>query len=185
MTHTAALSESLFVPVRQKKRAKGALICGVFGTVWMLEALFFGRAITPATLVSVAALAILLIAWPLGLVYSLRDVECSVVMASMARAFWSSVVMEWTLCIIAANWLSRVHRYELIPQALGIIIGLHFVPLGKIFHAPIYYVTAAVMVMGSLAVSTIPAGPVHSLVAYGVVGMSLWGTSAAILARKV
>lgn len=56
----------------------------------------------------------------------------------------------------------RVHsrsssRFDLIPQALGVIVGLHYLPLGKIFRAQQYYWTGAVMVAARFASPT--AGP--------------------------
>ena len=72
----------------------------------MLEALFFGHAVTPASLVLVAALAITLIAWPLAIVYSQTGEQSCGLFQSVARTFWSIVAIEWTACILAANWLA-------------------------------------------------------------------------------
>jgi hypothetical protein len=40
--------------------------------------------------------------------------------------------LEWALIGIAVLALAQVSRFDLIPQALGVIVGLHYLPLGKI-----------------------------------------------------
>ena len=75
-----------------------------------------------------------------------------------ALRYWTNCGIEWALCCGAAFWLARVGQYPLIPECLGVIIGLHFLPLGKMFRSPIYYATGAAMVLGSLASLTISRG---------------------------
>jgi hypothetical protein len=87
------------------------------------------------------------------------------------------------VCGLACPWLAHIHRPDLIPQFLGVIIGLHFLPLAKIFKAPVYYATGAVMVLGVLASLAIPPGYVRNIAACGVNGLSLWATAAFNLSR--
>jgi hypothetical protein len=82
-----------------------------------------------------------------------------------------------------AFWLGHIHQYALIPECLGVIIGLHFLPLGKMFRSPVYYATGAAMVVGSLASLLIHAGPLRNIAAFGMDGISLWATAAVILYR--
>jgi hypothetical protein len=101
--------------------------------------------------------------------------------AAVAVPYWINCAIEWALCFGAAFWLAHIHQYALIPECLGVIIGLHFLPLGKMFRSPIYYATGAAMVLGSLASLFIHEGHLRNIAAFGVDGLSLWGTAALIL----
>jgi hypothetical protein len=166
---------------KSKGRAIGALIGGVFGTAWMFEALFFGAIATPVSLTVVAAIAIALVVWPATRLISLRHAAYSTAHGRRWKAvstpYWTLVVIEWLACGVAANWLNRIGRGGLTPQLIGVIVGLHFLPLAKIFKAPIYYWTGAAMVLGSLASLAIPAGHVRNMAVFGVNGLSLWATT--------
>ena len=183
METTIAVPNTLdFDAAKSKGRAIGALISGVFGAVWMFEALFFGAIATPVWLTSVAALAIAFVVWPATQLISLRHAAYSTAhgrrWAAVSTPYWTIVAIEWLACGVAANWLSRTGRGGLTPQFIGVIVGLHFLPLAKIFKAPIYYWTGAAMVLGSLASLAIPAGHVRNMAAFGVNGLSLWATAA-------
>ena len=178
---------STLSPAWLKGRMRGALICGTFGAVWMFEALFFGGIATPAWLTVVGMLTVAAIAWPVIRLRSYRRLPYSAAdrgrWAAVAKPYWINCAIEWLLCCGAAFWLSHIHQYALIPECLGVIIGLHFLPLGKIFRSPIYYATGAAMMLGSLASLAVHAGPLRSIAAFGVNGLSLWGTAAVILCQ--
>jgi hypothetical protein len=180
--NTLSLNEA-----RLKGRTRGALICGFFGTIWMLEALYFGHIAMPATLAAVALFALTLVSWPIARLESLRwlpgvsaDRER---WASVATLYWVNLAVEWLLCIVASNCLGHIHRWDLIPQFLGIIIGLHFLPLAKIFRMPLYYATGLVMTVGVLATLSLSAGSTRNLVACSVDGLTLWITGIIILCQ--
>jgi hypothetical protein len=187
MATTTALPNSLdFGAAQLKGRAIGALICGIFGAVWMFEALYFGEIATPAWLTVIGLLAAALIIWPVTQLFSARKLPYSSAggnWSAVSKAYWTIVIIEWLACTVGANWLSHIGRPDLVPQFVGGIVGLHFVPLAKIFKAPIYHWTAAAMVLGVLASLTIPAGPVRNIVGCGVCGLALWATASVICVR--
>ena len=170
-----------------KGRMRGALICGTFGAVWMFEAVFFGGKATSAWLTLIGMLAVAAIAWPVIRLRSYRSLPYSALdrerWAVVAVPYWINCAIEWLLCFGAGFWLAHVHQYALIPECLGVIVGLHFLPLGKIFKSPIYYATGAAMVLGSLASLAVHSGPLRNIAAFGVNGLSLWGTAAVILCQ--
>jgi hypothetical protein len=170
---------------RLKGRIRGALICGFFGTPWMLYALYFGGIATPASLTIVALCAVALIAWPVIRLRSLRHLRYSPAdrqyWATISTIYWADFIIEWLACSVAAIWLTHIRRFDLFPQFFGVIIGLHFLPLGKIFKLPIYYATGIVMALGVLAALMIPAGHVRYIAANSALGLSLWATAAAQL----
>jgi hypothetical protein len=93
------------------------------------------------------------------------------------------VTIEWLACMVAGNVLNNIGRSDLIPEAIGGIVGLHFLPLAKIFRARIYNWTAVGMVVGVLASFAIPAGYLRNIVACGASGLALWATAAVICVR--
>jgi hypothetical protein len=173
------------VPARLKGRTTGALICGFFGAVWMFEALYFGSIATPAWLAVIAILAGIFIIGPIARLRSLSHLPASPAGPSLWPTvrvqYWSLVAIEWTLCAIASFQLAHMHRPDLIPQVLGVIIGLHFLPLGKIFRMPLYFATGAAVVLGVLATLAISPGDTRNIAACGILGLSLWTTAAIIL----
>lgn len=54
--------------------------------------------------------------------------------ARLRKFFWIDSGLEWGLGGVAALVLGHVGRLDILPQALGVIIGLHFLPLAKIFR---------------------------------------------------
>ncbi len=186
-TTPTSLVSPPFGPAWLKGRIIGALICAGFGAVWMFEALFFGAIATPLSLTAIGMLTVALVAWPLirlrslpAFVYSAADRER---WAAISVPYWTNAAIEWLLCFGAAGWLAHIHQYMLIPQCLGAIIGLHFLPLAKMFKSPVYYLTGAVMVLGVFASLAIPAGNIRTIVACSVDGLSLWATAAMILCQ--
>ena len=177
------METTIAIPSVIKGRAKGALICGVFGAIWMFEALHFGAIATPVWLTVIALLAVTFIVWPVAVLRSTRHLADGQNWADVSKAYWTVVTVEWVSCIVAANVLSNTGHADLIPQFIGAIVGIHFLPLAKIFKARIYNWTGAAMVMGVAASSAIPAGNLRNLAAYGLCGLALWATSAVILCQ--
>ena len=177
------MENTLAVPGVFKGRAKGALICGVFGAIWMFEALHFGAIATPVSLTVIALLAVTFIVWPVAKLRSVRHLADRQNWADVSKAYWTVVTIEWISCVAAANVLANTGRSELIPQFIGAIVGIHFLPLARIFKASIYNWTGAAMVLGAGLSFTAPAGSLRNLAAYGMCGLALWATTIVILCK--
>lgn len=186
-TSIAVTDSPVLSAVAFKGRAIGALICGFFGSCWMLGAVYFGEITNPIVLTALALLAAASVIWPITQLFRVRRLPYSTKggqrWSDVSRSYWTLVVIEWGACIVVSNWLSRTGRPDLIPQAVGLIVGLHFMPLAKIFRAPIYHWTAAAMVLGVVASFAVPAGDLRNIVASGVCGLALWATEAEILCQ--
>jgi hypothetical protein len=179
------LAFSTLSPGWLKGRMRGALICGTFGAIWMFEAEFFGGIATPVWLTLVGVLTLAAIGWPVIRLRSWRGIRYSAaereLWARVAKPYWINCAIEWVLCFGSAFWLAQIHQYTLIPECLGVIIGLHFFPVARMFRSPLYYATGAAMVLGSLASLAMHAGPMRNIAACSADGLSLWGTAAVIL----
>ncbi len=170
-----------------KGSARGALICAFFGSAWMYWAVVFSGNPSPVWFSMVTPPAVALIAWAFLRVRTVRHLPSSLADLEHSRAFrkffWVDVGIEWGLIGVAVFALGRVGRGDLIPQALGLIIGLHFLPLVKIFRAPLYYWTGGIMVVAALGSLLMHRGYIRNVFACAAVGLTLWVTSVAVLCR--
>jgi hypothetical protein len=101
----------------------------------------------------------------------------------MRTFLWIDVGIEWGLVGAAAFLLGRFDHADLIPQVVGVVVGLHFLPLAKIFHAPRLYWTGSIIVVGALGTLLIPHGAGRNSAACVSVGLTLWVTCVVILFR--
>lgn len=172
------------VPVRG--RAIAALICGFFGAVWFFEGVGFGGHATPLWLTIIAMFAAFFILWPGAQLLELRGLDLLADRARWSTAstgYWTVVVIEWLSCTVAVNWLNHIGRQDLTPQFIGAIVGLHFLPLAKIFRARIYNWTGAAMMLGAAASFLMPDWQTRGLFTSVVSGLALWVTEALILCQ--
>jgi hypothetical protein len=170
-----------------KGSARGALICAGFGSAWMYWAVVLSGKPTPLWFSVITVPAVALIAWAFFRVRAVRHLPSSAADLEHSRTFrkffWVDVGIEWGLSGIAVFALARFGRGDLIPETLGVIIGLHFLPLVKIFRAPPFYWTGGVMVVAVLGSLLMHRGHIRNVFACAAVGMTLWITSVAILCR--
>jgi hypothetical protein len=57
----------------------------------------------------------------------------------MRKQFIVVVIFEFTAIAILSMIAHVIHRPDLAPVLAAIVVGLHFLPLGKIFRQPRYY----------------------------------------------
>jgi len=168
-----------------KVSARGALIRAFFGSTFMYWAVVLSSNPTPLRFSILAVPAVGLIAWAFLRVRATRNPPASDDELAHWRAvrkfYWLDGGLEWGLIGVAVFALARFGRFDLIPQTLGVIIGLHYLPLGKIFRAQQYYWTGGIMVIAALGSLLIPRGHMRSVVGCVAVGLTLWATCFAIL----
>jgi hypothetical protein len=172
---------------RLKGRARGAMVGAVFGSAWMSWAAVFVRTARTTALVLVTVMAILLVGWAASRVRVARRYKNSAAdrerWASIAPLFWIDTATEWVLGAGAVVALAHLGRYALIPQFLGVIIGLHFLPLAWILKAPRYYIMGTAIVLCVLASLLIPEGSIRNVIACAGIGLPMWITAAVILSQ--
>lgn len=105
----------------------------------------------------------------------------------MHRKFMWVLIGEIAGLNIAAYLLIGHHMPQYIAPAVAIIVGLHFLPLAKIFRAPHFFVTAGVMAaaggLAAMAMATGNSAMVANGVADLVCAVTLWGTGFASWSR--
>jgi hypothetical protein len=168
-----------------KVSARGALIRAFFGSTLMYWAVVLSGEPTRLRFSIVTAPAVGLIAWAIVRVRATRNLPTSIAELDHWRAirkfYWLDVGLEWGLIGVAVFALAQVDRFDLTPQALGVIVGLHYIPLGTIFRAQQYYWTGGVMVAAATSSLLINRGHVRDIVGCAAVGLTLWVTCVAIL----
>jgi hypothetical protein len=172
---------------RLKGRARGALICALFGSAWMFWTAAFAQTARNAWLASVAVGSVCLCAWAVSRVRVTRRYEDSAAdrerWVSIAPLFWIDTAAEWGLGAISVIVLAHIGRYALIPQFLGVIIGLHFLPLARLLRAHRYYIMGTCIVMCVLASLRVPEGSIRNVIACAGIGLPMWVTAMVTLSQ--
>ena len=88
---------------------------------------------------------------------------------------------EGGLIALCAALLARVGLSTWIPIAVAVIVGLHFIPLARVFEVPLYYWTGALSVLGMLGCSLVRDSATRQLSAGLVMAAVLWLTAVVIL----
>jgi hypothetical protein len=170
-----------------KASARGGLICALFGSAWMYWAVVFSGHRTPIWFSVVSLPAITLTIWAIVRILAFRHLTSSAADLQHWRSFrkflWIESVIEWALVSIGTFLLSRIGRYDLIPQLFGLIIGMHFLPIAKVFQLRNYYWVGAIMITGELSSLLIPRGDMRNIVGCACIGLTLWINGLIILSR--
>lgn len=168
-----------------KVSARGALIRSVFGSNLMYWAVVLSGKPTPLRFSIVTVPGLGLIVWAIILVRTTRKLPSSAAEEDHWRAvhkfYWLDVGLEWGLIGGVVFALAQFGRFDLAPQAFGVIIGVHYFPLGKIFRARQYYWTGGVMVTVALGSLLISRGQIRNVFGCVGVGLTLWVSCFAIL----
>lgn len=172
---------------RLKGRARGALICALSGSAWMFWTAAFAQTARNASLALIAVVTLTFGAWTVSRIKVARRYQDSAAdrerWASIALLFWIDTAAEWALGAGAVITPAHMGRYSLIPQFLGVIIGLHFLPLAKLLAAPRYYIMGTAIVVCVLASLLVPEGSVRNVIPCAGIGLPMWVTAVVILSQ--
>jgi hypothetical protein len=69
----------------------------------------------------------------------------------LAKAFGWTMLGQALLIAAAVWWCVRAGLPDRVLPSIGLIVSLHFVPLARLFHVRLYYVTALIGSLISLA----------------------------------
>lgn len=167
----------------------GASILGAFGAFWCLTALLNWDArpawVIPAAIsISIALLGLCVVR--LLATRRIRSTDDPVAAAAGKRAgIWFGVIFGTEIVLIAASSvvLGSIGHALWIPIAVALIVGIHFLPLARVFAAPIYCGTGIFCVLGTLACLPIPGINLRLLCVGLVMAAVLWTTSLLLLWR--
>ncbi len=158
--------------------AIGAMFFAIFGALWLLIAyqLAHGQTWAPIAVVLVVALLLfgsaLRVVWARrGAMHALRDTPES---QRMRRQFRTINTVQWIAVVAVVLVLHRFALGAWIVPAIMLVVGLHFLPLGRVFRYRPHGLTGAVLIATAVvypyASAAGPAAPIGSVIA----GITLW-----------
>jgi hypothetical protein len=174
--------------LRFRGRAVGAMVLAGFGAYstywWTLAAIP-----TPGQgwFYAIAAATAIFLAWSIAQIgifgHALSPVD------KRRRKFYAVrfgliIAIETAAILLAEPVLGRFQMQDLIPQWIDVVVGLHFLPLGKLFKLPLYYATASVILVSSLGSLLIAPLSLRSATNAGGTALALWISSLIILIRN-
>lgn len=145
--------------------AYGAIIMGFFGCLWLFWALASMNVHTPLVIPAVLAFAASVGIPAAGL---LRNGVLASKLAApltpqqerqqsrMGRIFGLIFAAEGVLIFVAVNVLNNFGLGGYAISAVAAIVGLHFLPLARLFRRPLYYASGTAMTAAALASLAIP-----------------------------
>jgi hypothetical protein len=161
----------------------GLVVVATFGALWSIAPLFLLPLSAPALVVLVAvvvaaAVAVLIVA--LRLRGAARGRTLRRVMPDAGRKFNLVNVGQTVLIIGAVAALIRAGRPGLIPVVTCLVVGLHFLPLARIFDLSPFWLTGALLVAVAAAggigyTAGLADSTVLSIVGFGATAV-LWTT---------
>ena len=96
-------------------------------------------------------------------------------------AFGIVFAVEFILIATAAAILTKLDRPLLIPVVIALIVGLHFFPLARLFHVPVYSITGMLCVVCALVSLLVTDEPVRLLLLGLAIAIVLWGSAGIVL----
>jgi hypothetical protein len=181
--------ESMSTVAHVRGSVAGAAILTFFGSAWCIVALALWPAhpIWSIPVGSVATIALLaLCVMRLRGVRNIASIDDPVAAAKGKRAgmlFGVIFGIESGLIWLCATLLAHVGLSIWIPIAVAIIVGLHFIPLARVFEVPLYYWTGVLCVLGMLGCSLIGDAGMRLLCAGLTMAAVLWMTALLLLLR--
>lgn len=141
---------------RVKGVSFGATIFGGFGAAWV--AMGMASAGVPVRVGLAVVLPVFVLIAFLGSTVRRRLPKYagpeSAKKKQMMRAFYMVNIAEWVAIFGVVNLLRNLHLDALVIPSIVMIVGAHFIPLARIFHAPQHLKTGiAMMVCAAVAVA--------------------------------
>lgn len=159
-------------------RAIGAMFFAVFGGMWLG---LWAHSEYPGSVGALLAIAAVAAALLVGAyrAYKANSLAFKAIAQTpeslrMSRVFNLVNAGQWVVIVIAAFVLSRTGYTRWILPVVILIIGLHFLPLARLFaYRPHYLTGAALVLLACVYPFATPDGPANAVGALGA-GLILW-----------
>ncbi len=126
-------------------QTQGAMVLVGAGIGWMMSGLSALGDIPLGLFLAVLAVAALLMLGAVAVRRSARGIAEKPWSPQMRRGFWLAVGAESAAIVAIFAFALLLHRPVWIPPLAALAVGLHFLPLARLFRRPLYYVTGAVL----------------------------------------
>lgn len=186
MTTTASPNE---IPGVIIGAAFGVVMMTLFGTAWLAWGLYNTRADSPWLIPALVLPAIALLVACFGMFQMGRRAakQAAPLSAGQKRAQSRMGMMfgiifgaEGLLIFLAVNVLTHFHLESYIMTAVAAIVGLHFLPLARLYRVPLYYWMGGVMLADAVVSLALPS-PTREIAVGLSMGAILWLTCVLVL----
>ena len=169
--------------------AFGVMMMALFGTAWLAWGLQSTPADSPWLIAALVLPAIALLIPGFGMFQMGRRATRQAppltasqkrVQSQMGRTFGIVFGAEGLLIFLAVNVLTHFHLEPYIMTAVAAIVGLHFLPLARLFRVPLYYWVGGVIGADALLSLALPS-PTREIAVGLSMGAILWLTCVAVL----
>jgi hypothetical protein len=167
--------------------ALGGIFMALFGSIWLAAADFQclgGSLVALAGLLVIATGAIGLVAWARatfkGGLRAHAAARDPAAVKRLRRGFMLINAVQWIAVGLAVMLMNVFAHVEWIAPAVILIVGLHFVPLARLFGYRGYYVTAGALVLVAL-LDMLAGAEGHVALTLFATGAILWATTVALL----
>jgi hypothetical protein len=167
----------------------GGIILTIFGGFWSVIALSFVQPRPIWGIPAAVAVTLVLLLWCIQRLWLTRGMESADDPVAAAKGkrdgMWFGIIfgMEGALIGLSCALLGSHGLGGWIPFAIAVIVGLHFLPLAKLFAVPIYYWTGALSTLGALGCLLIGDLTMRSICIGFVMALVLWLTVSYLLVR--
>jgi hypothetical protein len=189
MTSTVALTD--YRPQAITGMAFGAMIMTMFGCMWLTWGLTAMNARSLWVVIAVALFATSLIVPGSRILQIGRKAskaagpltpEMEQEQKRMGMMFGIIFGGEGLLIFAAVNVLNNLHLGEYVISAIAAIVGLHFLPLARLYRLPMYYAVGGIMTAAAAASLALPASVRMSALAV-TMSIIVWATCAIVIRK--
>jgi hypothetical protein len=166
------------------------MVCAGFGAYalyWWVQDAIQGEWIP--WFAAIVAITVILVVWSIANLVALRHEPRIALDKSQIRFYRVGyaliVAVEGAAISVGGPILGHFHRPELFGQWIGVVVGIHFFPLGKLFKIPLYYGTGAAISLAAFGSLLISSSSLSSALCAGGTGMALWITAVVILSKNL
>jgi hypothetical protein len=91
-----------------------------------------------------------------------------------SKSFRRITMFEGIGCGLVVMLALTLHRPDLMAAGISLVVGLHFLPLARLFRMPVYYRAGAAVVIGDLLCVALFSGPAITIGVGMATGVVFW-----------
>ncbi len=166
-------------------RAIGAIFFSVFGSLWNLSWAWQAHRGNSILLAVIAIVGLTILICAIRIYKKNAGSPCPATPESKRsdRYFHLINVGQWIVIFIVANVLINLGKAEWVVMSVIFIVGLHFIPMARLFNYAPHYALGVVIMLWSVSYPELANGPADPIGASGM-GLLLWSGAVYALHSK-